>query len=289
MKYEYINYKFSQHFGLEFEFSQLTTRQMLKSMISNVWPPNEIKITGWQTNIDNKEWICKLDASCGSEAASPVLKTKRELELIKQVVHCFKQYSADITRRCAIHVHIEVRDCSQFDIAKLVSYWIKAEPIIFNMMPKYRRNCRFCKPLRNNIPKDFKLSNTADFIRMNSKSRNKSLNVRGYKNRGTIEFRLLEMTLDEEAVYNWTLFCLYFHHNIQRYGMPNNLTSFNFNQFWAFMNFENSQIDVFKIFNPTLHGLRAWMLQRIRKFAPLSSAMVQRANEVYNQIHEFEL
>jgi hypothetical protein len=201
---------FNRNFGIELEFSQNTNREFLYWNLSRICPNDTILITEWQKNIDNKEWICKTDSSCGYEIASPVFKGIQDLIKLKNVINFLKQNGAQTSRKCAIHVHVECKDFNAYNLARIMAYWIKYEGIIFNMFPKYRRECLYCMPLNNNLRNSClksKKHTPRQLISLNSQKRNHSLNMKDYKKRGTIEFRLLEGVLNSFSSY------LLFHSN----------------------------------------------------------------------------
>ncbi len=287
---KYVDFDINHHFGLEFEFSYRTSRESLKDIISNIVPRDQVKVTSWQRNFNNTEWICKPDSSCGFEIVTPVLSKLNDLNTICKIVDLLKSYGVPTNKQCGIHVHVESNMLKPSEIARIIAYWIKIEKIILFLFPKYRRSNKHCQPLRENkcITYNEKYL-TRDLISMNSYDKYQSLNIRGSK-RGTLEYRLMEGTLDSEAVVNWTTFCLYFFQIALDNPYPKNLRSYNFSQFWSFLRLEGQTGSQMNIFSSKLHNMRLWMLKRLRKYTPSTSSQIKKcANKQYSLISEFQL
>jgi len=270
---------FDRNFGLEFEFTKYSNREFLCNVINQTLPEDEVKITPWQKNVDNEEWICKPDSSCGFEIASPVFREQSDLDKIRSLVLSLKENGAKISPKCGIHVHIECKDINAHQLAKVISRWIKCEAIIFCMFPKYRRLSRFCRPLLSNSTlRANKNHSPKELIYLNSKRKNKSLNIRGYKKRGTIEFRLLEGVLRADDIVAWTKFCLYFFHNAQKYPKPKDLKVITLFDFWKFMKFDK------KSENEDIEEIKYWILKRIRRNCPVS-VFKKQAEQISDQMN----
>jgi len=255
--------KFDRKFGIELEFSDKSDRHFLYSVIRKTLPRDEVLITNWQKNVNNKEWICKTDSSCGYEVASPVFRKKTDLYRIEKTVDALKKQNAHVTRKCGIHVHIECRDINAYQLARVIKYWIKSEPIILCMFPKYRRTNQYCQPLimKFDIDKRYK---PTELIKLCSRSKNNSLNVRGYKKRGTLEFRMMEGLLRSNDIINWIVFCLQFYKSSYMAENPKDCAPFSVPEFWDFMNMESLLGETHEIYNSPL-----WFLDRIKRNCPL--------------------
>ena len=260
-----IIFEFDRNFGLELEFSKNSNKEFLSNIISKSFPNDIIRIAQWEKNVDNIEWVCKSDSSCGYEIASPVLNSSNDLEKIRSLVLALKENGAKTSPKCGIHVHIECKDFNIHQLAKVISQWIKCEAIIFCMFPKYRRLSKYCRPLLNNSALRLDTKHTPkQIIYMNSKRKHKSLNIRGYKKRGTIEFRLLEGVLRADDIVTWTKFCLYFFKNVQAYPKPKDLKIITLFDFWEFMKFNKESND------DNIEEIKMWILKRLKRNCPVS-------------------
>lgn len=257
--------KFDKKFGIELEFSEKSNRHFLYSIIRQTLPQDEVLITNWQKNIDNKEWICKTDSSCGYEISSPVFKDKTDLYRIKKIVDALRLKNAKVNRKCGIHVHVECQDINTYQLSRIIRYWIKSEPIILCMFPKYRRINKYCQPLITKLDMDSRYKPT-ELINLCSRSKNNSLNVRGYKKRGTIEFRMMEGILRSNDIINWIIFCIQFYKSAYSANNPKNLIPLSVSEFWDFMNMESHVSKELEIYN-----LPTWFLSRIQKNCPLQN------------------
>lgn len=254
---------FDTNFGIELEFCRESSREFLSYVISRVFPDDKVEISSWQKNVDNDYWVCKPDSSCGFEISSPVFRSREDLDRFCKLVDYLKDNGARVTQKCGIHVHVECKDLNAHGIAKVLGYWVKSEPMIISMFPKHRRANRYCSPLMNDIFFELnKVYTPKQLINLNSRRKNKSLNVRGYKRRGTLEFRMLEGYLRAIDIENWILFCLYFLRNAQNYSKPKNFDPFEPDEFWRFMQFD-------KECDEKVDQMRRWVLRRLIRYSPI--------------------
>lgn len=257
------NVALMRRFGLELEFTKRSNREFLYYIITKSCPNDKVLITSWQKNIDNEEWICKTDSSCGYEVATPVFSTRNDLEKLRRVVDSLNENGAKVDKNCGIHVHVECRDLNAHKLLRLVSYWLKSEKIITSMFPDYRKESKFCCPLSDDLPllAELKSCTPLKIISVFSKKRNRSMNIKHCRTRGTIEFRLMEGNLQSENIVNWTLFCLDFYKSCLEHDKPLNFEFFDLAQFWEFMDFHKES-------DESIKGIRRWIVRRIEKFSP---------------------
>jgi hypothetical protein len=83
----------------------------------------------------------------------------RQMEEIFDVLN---EGGAEVGENCGMHVHIDARDFTPFDIRRLIMYYYLIEPVLFAMVPKERRNNTYCVPcgerLRKGVTKPAKTS-----------------------------------------------------------------------------------------------------------------------------------
>lgn len=94
---------------------------------------------------NNKLWIVKPDMSCGIEVCTPVLKGWNDLKMLLRVIQRFKEASIKSDERCSLHVHVNVADLSETQLAVVTAFYIKCEHLFFDAMPLNRKNNRYCK------------------------------------------------------------------------------------------------------------------------------------------------
>lgn len=246
----------NRKFGIELEFSQKTSREFLFWVIKQTFPNDEVKITRWQKNVDNTEWFCKTDSSCGYELVTPVLYGNSGLFKIKKIIHSLKENGARFDRKCGIHVHVECKDLTIYNISKLILYWFKFEPFILSMFPKHRVTNKYCQPLTQSLDLNFLDKYIpSNILKANHKNKNKALNTKGYNKRGTVEFRLMESNLNQCDIINWIIFCLYFFNIVNKNKKPSCIITNNILDFNNFLNFDKKT-----------SYIKDWMIKRMRKY-----------------------
>jgi len=97
--------------------------------------------THWHRKLGH--WVLKPDNSCGIEVCSPVSQGWLGLKNIIRVIDSFGEISVD--NRCSFHVHINAADLSKKQIANVLRWWIKCEPVFFDSVPDNRKNSKFCQ------------------------------------------------------------------------------------------------------------------------------------------------
>ncbi len=140
--------------------------------------------------------------------------------------------SASANKDCGLHVHIDCRDFTFYDMRRMVLLYERLEPALFGMVPQSRRGASWCVPSghkyanavrQSAMPKQSK-ANLIDGIYnsgtsprslkaavSNAKSnkyaseRYHALNIHSWLFRGTIECRLHTGTVNGEKLANWAL------------------------------------------------------------------------------------
>jgi hypothetical protein len=149
--------------------------------------------------------------------------------MIARIGRGLREADARVDQRCGLHVHVDCRDFSFYDMRKLVKLYTKIEPALFAMMPGSRRRSVYCRPCGQRfvydldhfkIPKDSKrklLQNVTDSTpdvswktQRSSKggrygSRYNAMNLLSWLYRGTIECRLHTGTVQASKMHCWAL------------------------------------------------------------------------------------
>lgn len=175
-------------------------------------------IKEWEHTQENEQWICKPDSSCGIEICTPPLKGWRGIRKVCQVVDAFYRDSkVKVDKRCSVHVHVEVADLSDVQIASVISYWVKCEPIFLDLVPTERKKNRYCQfvGMTNLFDTDI-LFTYQDIIKRVGEVKYYTLNTNQMRKSGgtrkTIEFRIIEGAgcKDPFLIKNWIRLLLHF-------------------------------------------------------------------------------
>lgn len=185
-----------------------------------------VKIMKYHHTHNNDMWIIKPDSSCGIEVCSPVVKGWSGIKSICEVADLFSRdskISAD--NRCSLHIHVDVSDCSKEQVAKILAYWIKCEPVFIDSVPVNRKRNRFCQCI--GMTDLFEVDTSwehASIIKKLGNNKYYSVNCEHYNKgaRQTIEFRLAESAacVDPFLIKNWIRLILHFVERAVRMPIP---------------------------------------------------------------------
>lgn len=176
----------------------------------------KVEVSRWKLNHNNQNWVIKPDRSCGMELCTPVSVTWEDLKNICMVVEKLKTIPEIKTdNRCSVHVHIDVRDCSEEEVAKILSYWIKCESVFLDSVAKDRKRNRYCQciGMTDLFSHDDRYSPSEVIAKLGTNkyyTANTYHFVRG--NRRTLEFRIIGMDgcLDPYLIKNWVRLLVHF-------------------------------------------------------------------------------
>jgi hypothetical protein len=156
-----LEFNYLRRFGVEMEFNAFDGKggPYTKEKpplgifhVGNIVPKvlgEYIEVRTWGPTHWNKTngcWVVKPDGSCGMELCSPVSKGWYGLEKICKVADAIRadaKINAD--RRCSLHVHVDVSDCTKEQLANIIAYWIKCELVFMDSVPDTRKNNRYCQ------------------------------------------------------------------------------------------------------------------------------------------------
>lgn len=172
----------------------------------------------------------------GCEIVTPPLAGFNGEAALKDMITSVRNTSTRVDDSCGLHIHY---DCSDFgdsaqekfeNLRDIAASYLILEGLIQWMLPKSRRDNRFCKNLKDrlDLASLFKTENDsydrfmkqyyqASLNDCESRASNKydnarysGVNFHSYYHRGTIEIRWHQSTRDYEAITNW----IAFHHHI---------------------------------------------------------------------------
>ncbi len=141
---------------------------------------------------------------------------------IEQIGKAIEEAGGAVNRTCGMHVHIDARDFSYYDLRRLIKLYARIEDHLFLLVPHWRRNSTYCTPcgelyedavLAGNMPKDSKKNITkALYDKTDTRgkrdhkyhsARYSALNIHSWFYRGTIECRLFPGTVNVLNIQQW--------------------------------------------------------------------------------------
>lgn len=287
----FLSFNYNRRFGAEIEINSFDQRDFKKYPLGRGELPEGIEyvaevcqkvvrtpvdIMKWHHTHNNLTWRVKPDSSCGIELCSPVVKGWPGLKEICKVVEALGQDDRiKIDDRCSFHCHVEVADCTQDQLASILTYWIKCESVFLDSVPANRKRNRFCQciGLSDLFEHDTEV-NSEEVIRRLGMMKYYTLNTfhQCKGNRDTIEFRIIESEgcTDAYLVKNWIRLLIHFVEMAKAQPRPRQYypgdpwSSFLWldpNQVMEFLGFINDGYELSKGMTQT----RDWFLARLHK------------------------
>lgn len=117
----------------------------------------------------------------------------------------------EITERCSVHVHLDVRDMSDAELTNLILIYLLFERVIFGHISPSRLKNTYCRPLSDSSFKhtliqlrneEGNMHRVADIVR-DQCDKYSALNVLPILRFGSIEFRHHQGTKNMEQIKNW--------------------------------------------------------------------------------------
>lgn len=310
-KKESLNLDYTRRFGVEIELNSFDMRNRPIGYEDGVLPDGihyvanlvqkiteeKVLIHKWGHDHNNDCWIVKPDGSCGIEVCTPVLKGWKGLINTCQVVDGFnRDVKIKSDHRCSFHVHIDVSDLNEKQMASIITWWIKCEPVFLDSVPSCRKINQYCQFLgqmdifdniENGFISDELLLQKVGFCKYYS------INAFHYKKnkRKTLEFRIMdhECCLDPWMTKNWIRLILHFvERSFKR--MP---FEYEFGNKWS----GYCWLDPFDVFeflgfsdqydlSPGLNQVRSWFISRLKsqsKNTGLRGIMSNRARRISHE------
>lgn len=255
-----------------------------------------VLIHKWGNDHHNDCWVVKPDGSCGMEVCTPVMKGWRRLMDLCRVIDGFardKKITSD--SRCSLHVHVDVSDLNEAQIAAVISWWIKSEAVFMDAVPVKRKRNQYCQFLgQTDIFDDIEdgLFSPEVLLKKVGHCKYYTVNTFHYQNkkRKTIEFRIMdnECCLDSWSAKNWVRLILHF---VERSVMRGTPVDYEFGNKWSGYNWLDP-IDVFDLLgflpdqymvSPGLQQVRSWFLNRMLRYgrnSELKGVMSDRGRRI---------
>lgn len=225
-----------QNFGIEIEMTGLS-RKKAAEVIAIHFNSSLRSDRSYFSVIDDsrREWKLVNDSSIevesrqnnelsqGVELVSPICQYK-DIKTIQKIVQKLKKEGAMVNKSCGIHIHI---DASRFDartLRNLANIMYCKEDILYkalNVSP--RREHRYCKKIEEsffqelNRKKPLTLENLSHIWYNGSSARSHThydnsryhaLNLHSVFNKGTVEFRLFNGSLNINKIESYIQMCL---------------------------------------------------------------------------------
>lgn len=234
----HLSFTSNRRFGIELELNSFDSENrpqkgdrplgidVISSIVAEAAPESGCEIRQWEHTTNNRRWIAKPDSSCGLEVVSPPRKGWKGLKETLNVVDALSKDSRiKADHRCSVHVHTEIADLSEEQLAAVVSWWVKAEPVIIDAMPMGRKRNRYCQLIgMNNMFQHDGVYSNQDIIQRVGDVKYYSFNTNQYVRGGrkTIEFRTIEGggCTDPYLVKQWIRFLIHFVETAAKLGRP---------------------------------------------------------------------
>jgi hypothetical protein len=286
---QYKCFASKRSFGVEFETSPNITKSDIKKLIQMVCT-RDVYVSSWEQSIDNSFWHVKQDSTCGPlshrksqygwEVASFKANGHKNITHIARVAQHLSNSGLQTNNNCGLHVHAEVKDYDERQVAILLAWWVKIEPIIGLMLPECRINNKHCRMWSKNRNLSVSTSYTAsDLWRIvrpteygphGNTQKKMTLNlvnfgavVAGARNgRRTLELRMPDGTLQGEDVAGWIKLFIHFVSTCRTRKMPKNMRVVKtIDEFLEVLGLHDREI--FFILSTGLRKTKEWILRRI--------------------------
>lgn len=244
-----------------------------------------VEIRTWEHNYNNNVWIVKPDSSCGIEVCTPVLKGWLGLKNLVGVVESFRDYGLSSNNKCSFHVHVNIADLNEMQLASVIAWYIKCEHFFMALMPLNRRCNRYCQMIgMSDLFRHDEVLCPSKLIERVSSVKYFSLNAYHFVKGGgfgsnmrkkTLEFRIGDnkMCLDGIAVKCWIRLLLHFVNITKDLGFPSNYSSKNVKGGLTWLD----PSDVFKLLKfdqkitNGLDQVKNWILERAVQYSSIEN------------------
>ena len=188
-----------------------------------------VRVHKWSYDHNNTEWVVKPDSSCGMEVCTPVLKGWLGVrELCSGIMALSEDPRVSADDRCSFHVHVDMSDLSEREVATVLTWWVKCEAVFMDSVPFSRKLNQYCQLLSQSEifqSVEDELYSHDTLIRRLGHCKYYSVNTYHYNSnrRKTVEFRIMdsECCLDPWMAKNWVRLLIHFVEMALRRGSPN--------------------------------------------------------------------
>jgi hypothetical protein len=212
---------FASNIGVEIEVvvsKGISERELTNSLVREMRAAKiDVNAVGY-THDTTTYWKITSDASInpvGVEVVSPILKGKRGLAELKKCIGAIRRAGGSVNKSVGIHVHFGANGLELDHFKNILYNYAGFEPIINKTLYESRRNSRWAQ-LVSSIPdltNKIDRSNSFDELATNvfggdpynyrGGARYYSVNFMAYRRHGTLEFRQLQGSVEEDTIIYW--------------------------------------------------------------------------------------
>jgi hypothetical protein len=218
--------KLGRTFGVEIEYSGAPMREVQAAIATALgvahihvfgYHGDTCRDCGMQVARSYTEWKIEHDSSVtrgtyplayGGEVVSPILRGTDGFDQITKVVKAIRDANGTITKKCGLHVHVDMKNLTATGRAKVLKSWQRWQPEITKIVARSRHNNHFCRQIT---------AGEADYWvrhiqqgREQVGERYRTLNTTPFPRIGTYEFRLHQGTLNAKKIVAWVKFLIAF-------------------------------------------------------------------------------
>lgn len=181
-----------------------------------------VEIREYEHTQKNDKWVVKPDSSCGLEVVTPPTKGWRGLlGAVRVVEGLSKNPQVEADHRCSVHIHVEVADLTDEQLASVICHYIKCEPVFMDSVPPERKRNRYCQyiGLSNKFQHNTMLPpakwteeiGDVKYYSLNCNQMRKAM-AQGNNDRKTVEFRIGEAAGCKNPFFikNWVRLLIHF-------------------------------------------------------------------------------
>jgi hypothetical protein len=202
-------------------------------MVSNSFVGIEVEVEGIDRGMVLHYWGDKEDGSLRNNGVEYVTPPIRATEVPQALHELSKQIKAknpryDFSARTSVHVHVNVRDMTLQEVGAMSVLYLLFERAFFKFAGRNRDKSIFCVPYQDSLAYtkmvehliDVTNNNDARVDIFNKFHKYHAYNMKPIITFGTIEFRHMAGTMDEEILTTWVnlILCL------KNYAMGHSLT-----------------------------------------------------------------
>tara|TARA_R110002126_G_scaffold164449_2_gene312344 strand:- start:473 stop:1495 length:1023 start_codon:yes stop_codon:yes gene_type:complete len=202
----------NRKFGIEIEFVGASRRDV-ETALRGVGVDARVEGYNHETR---PHWKIVSDASLNhhtglmGEIVSPILQGADGFRQLKLVCDALATVAGiTVNRSCGLHVHLDCREMTVGQIAKVFERYAAYEDQIDLVMPRSRReSARWCRSIKDR--KDCMKRHATKNGQANEMGRYYKVNLTNVATRGAMEFRQHSGTVEYNKIANWTMFLMQF-------------------------------------------------------------------------------
>lgn len=192
-------------FGIEIEMTHLDKRAFQEDMSKYNIPYGDTTRRGSEHG-ENGAWILKGDGSVHGmalELISPPMCGPKGIAEVKFVMGLLNANQAKVDESCGLHVHHHASDLDDNHLKNLLIVWYKYQDLMYMIADPRRETSQYCRKLEESDFRRVVGLKRGFAAQVRTWSRYQGLNFESLNRHGTVEFRLLEGTLNTEKVEAW--------------------------------------------------------------------------------------